>query len=199
MRCLLVMSRILYRVEILDLSTSQERRRRTAVGCCIWKKNSKSEVTSFLNFNGKRARRRPSARSACQKVNCFEKAYSHGAVATSRHMQSVGSEDLEGVGWLRTCSCLLRALTFPPVIEDDGFFDYGTYFPDAGDLKNVTTFEAGTWAHFTRELVRKAVWKQIDKERQREGRPMWGIANGINTEETMKIYRKVDARTQGVY
>ena len=31
-----------------------------------------------------------------------------------------------------------------------------------------------------------------------KAKPTWGIANGINTDETMKTYRKVDARTQGV-
>ena len=90
-------------------------------------------------------------------------------------------------------------LNISPVIEDDGFFDYGIHFPDAGDLKSVTTFEEAPGHTVPKELVRKAVWEQIDKESQCEGRPMWGIANGINTEETMKFHRKVDARTQGVY
>ena len=51
-RCLLVgslvMSRILYGIEILDLSTSQERLLRTAVGCCIWNKNSKERSPGLL-------------------------------------------------------------------------------------------------------------------------------------------------------
>ena len=88
-------------------------------------------------------------------------------------------------------------LSISPVIEDDGFFDYGIHFPDAVELKSVTAFAPSSWAHSTKELARKAVWKQIDKERQREGKPTWGIGNGINTDETMKT--KVDARTQGVY
>ena len=113
-------------------------------------------------------------------------------------MQSVGSEDLRRSRLVENLLLSAARLNISPVIDDGGFFDYGTYFQNAGDLKSVTTFEAGTSAHFSRELVRKAVLKQIDKERQREGRPMW-IANGINTEETMKIYRKVDARTQTVY
>ena len=61
-------------------------------------------------------------------------------------------------------------LTISPVIEDDGFFDYGIYFPDAGELKSVTAFAPSSWAHSTKELARKAVRKQIGKERQREGK-----------------------------
>ena len=113
-------------------------------------------------------------------------------------MQSVGQRRLRRGGLVENLLLSAARLDISSIIEDDGFFDYGTYFQNAGDLKSVTTFEAGAWANYTKELVRKAVWEQIDKERQREGRPMWGIANG-NTEETMKIYRKVDARTQGVY
>ena len=208
MRCLLVgslvMSRILYGVEILDLNTSQERRLRTAVGCCIWKKNSKDRSPGLLlTLTAKGHVVDPAQATHVRRLialrRCVRTEPLLLPIICKLWIRQVSKRRHRRGGFVENLLLSASRLNVSPVIEDNGFLDYGIFFPNEGDWKSVTAFEASTWAHYARELARRAVWKQIDKERQREGRAIWGIASGINTEATMKAYKKSDAKTQGVY
>ena len=208
MRCLLVsslvMSRVLYGSEILDMNASQERRLRTAVGYCIWKKSSKERSPGLLlTLTVKGHVADPAQAVHVRRLMALQRCVRAEPrllpVLCKIWARLAPKRRLRKGGFVENLLYTVKRLNVSPITDDDGFFDYGIYFPTEGHMKAITDFTPSEWAHYARDIARKAVWKQIDKERQREGREVWGIGDGIDTDKTMEVYRKSEAKKQGVY
>ena len=50
-----------------------------------------------------------------------------------------------------------------PITDGEGFLDYWIYFPTKLHVQAIVDFTPSEWAHYARDVARKAVWKQIDK------------------------------------
>ena len=75
------------------------------------------------------------------------------------------------------------------------FVDYS--FTVNNDVYRVDD-NRGKWEHGCREAARRAVWKSLEKERTRDGKPYgWGNA-GINKQDTLALYDMKNKLDQGI-
>ena len=194
----LVMSKVLYGVEVQDLTPGDERRLRTAVGFSIWQKTSKQRSPGLLFTLPTKGHvvdpaQAPHVRRLMAVQRCAH--YDEGL----RKQLAMLWTKLERKRRFRTGGFVenllysTKRLAISVDISENSFdATIGGVTMDAYAVPSLQ------WAHHCREGARLAVWKMMDKERAREGRIHWRLSDGINRSATMKYYNQTSAVRQGI-
>ena len=197
LNCSLVMSKILYAIEIVDLPLADERKLRTAVGYSIWPKSSKQRSPGLLfTLPCKGHVVDPTQAPHVRRLVALRRCLNNDEDVKARVFQILGEmhqRRTRSGGFVENLMYTLKRLNLEMMVADS---DIIINFP--GKTLSMTESEASTWEHFSRESARRAVWRSIDHERVRDGRPAWGLAVGVDTEKSMKLYRGSRAQTQGI-
>ena len=193
----LVMSKILYGIEILDLPPGDERKLRTAIGFSIWQKSTKQRSPGLLFTLACKGHtvdpaQAPHVRRLTAMKRCLSKD-GQSRQRVRRVLEGAGKRRMRTGGFVENLQCSVKRLNAHLDLQEDLIV-----LDIDGQNLEMTTTESSTWAHYAREAARKTVWKSIDHERTRQERESWGLAVGIDTSKTMDVYRKSRAQTQGV-
>ena len=193
----LIMAKVLYATEVVDLDAAQERKLRTAIGYAIWAKADKSRNPGLLfTLPIKGHTTDPAQAPFVRRLNGLHRVTKDNpallarvsfvlrAKAKQRRMRRGGfAENL-----LYTFQRLGLA-----------FSNNGTFEIQFGGIaRNPSSTPAAIWGHDAREAARKAVWRTLDKERARGGGTALGIGGGIHVKNTMALYHKSDPMKKGI-
>ena len=197
----LVMSRVMYGVEILDLQLSQERKLRTAIGYAIWKKSSKQRSLGLLfTLVTKGHVTDPAQAPHVRRLQALWRCTVNDETLQARILnvwaKNSRKRRFRGGGFVENLIYSTQRLGIKVEFQRDGLL--GLYFPISGENLKLAEVRSQTWGHAARDMARQFVWRQLEKERAREGRVRWGISDGICTNSTMRLYRSSNARAQGV-
>ena len=194
----LVMSKVMYGVEVLDLTPGDERRLRTAVGFSIWQKTSKQRSPGLLFTLPTKGHvvdpaQAPHVRRLLAVQRCAH--YDEGLRKQLAKMWTKleRRRRFRTGGFVENLLYSTKRLAINVDISENSF--------DAtirGVTMDAYAVPSSQWAHHCREGARLAVWKTVDKERAREGRIHWKLSDGIDRSVTMKLYNKTSAVRQGI-
>ena len=197
LNCSLVMSKILYAIEIVDLPTADERKLRTAIGYSIWQKSSKQRSPGLLyTLPCKGHVVDPTQAPHVRRLVSLRRCLNNDEEVKARTFEIIGGSQerrLRTGGFVENLMYSLKRLNIDMTVADT---DIILEFP--GKTLSMSESESCTWEHWVREAARRAVWRSIDHERVRDGRPAWGLAAGIDTDKTMRLYRTSTGQTQGI-
>ena len=193
----LVMSKILYGIEILDIPPADERKLRTAVGYSIWQKSSKQRSPGLLfTLPCKGHVVDPTQGPHVRRVMALKRSVAGDEQVRRRLiaiLQSTHKRRIRSGGFVENLLYTLKRIDARLLIED------GNISLEVNGLSlDLESTSLSSWAHQAREAARRMVWRSIDHERAREDRAIWGLAAGIDTDRSMQWYRAGDAKRQGI-
>ena len=195
----LVMSKILYGIEILDLSLADERKLRTAIGFSIWQKSSKQRSLGLLlTLTCKGHVVDPTQAPHVRRLTAFNRSLKADKEVRKRVMNIVRQANRRRTrtgGFVENIMYTLKRLNVTMTIDEE---TDNIILDMADERLNLKNTPPSTWAHNALEAAQRAVWRSIDHKRVREGRPAWGLAAGIDTEQTMQWYRTSQVQMLGV-
>ena len=198
---LLVMPKVLYGIEVQDLSTEAERRIRTAVSYSIWQKSSKERsVGLLLTLPVKGHVLDPAQAPHVRRWVSFQRLLSTSPEVAQKlyhlyHRKKRFRRYRRG-GLVENLLYSAKRISLNIHSSEDSVILSVDEID--GELCEIVDIRPADWAHWVRELARKTVWAGVDKERAREGRERWGISAGVDRASTMVLYHKSDARKQGI-
>ena len=194
----LVMSKVMYGVEVLDLQPGDERRLRTAIGFSIWQKSSKQRSPGLLFTLTTKGHvvdpaQAPHVRRLLAAYRCckFDPEIREDLVYLWNNLKN--RRRYRGGGFIENLLYSAKRLGISSDVSVEKL-----ELTLAGTPLDAFSVSMVKWAHYCREAARLSVWRLIDKERGREGRTLWGLASGVDRTETMNLYMKSDARQQGI-
>ena len=198
---MLVMSKIMYGIEVQDLSTESERRLRTAVSYSVWCKTSKERsVGLLLTLPVKGHVLDPAQAPHVRRWTSFQRLLSTSPeiAQTLYHLyhRKKRHRRYRRGGLVDNLLYSEKRISLNIHSQEDAV---ALSVNDVdGDSCTVVDIRPGDWAHWVRELARRMVWTSVDKERAREGRERWKISEGIDRAKTLSLYHKSDARKKGI-
>ena len=193
----LVKSKVLYGIEVTDLSAAQERKLRTAVGYAIWAKTDKARNPGLLfTLPVKGHTSDPSQAPFVRRLNSLHRITKHdpdllariGTVLKAKARQ----RRYRRVGFVENLLYTFHRLGLNYSVDDT------LKIRRTEEARNPISMEAKAWAHEAREAARRSVWRLIDKERSRGGGAVLGVGVGINQLRTMSLYHKSNPRKKGI-
>ena len=205
----LVMSKIFYGCEVLNLSTDQERTLRSAVVAALWgRKSSKGRnsgilLTTFLKGHVVDPAQIPHVRRLSFLRRCMRNRPELYDLTRAIWEGRLRRRRQRGAGYVENLLFSMQRLKadlgpgyieFPEDDESEATMCFGFKI----DGRSYTTLDTrATWDHGCRELGRRAVLASVEKERKRDGSEL-GFGVSINRADSIRLYHKVDARTQGI-
>ena len=191
----LVMSKFNYAIELIDITAEQERRMRTAIGYAVWKKTDKSRNPGLLfTLVCKGHVIDPGQAPHVRRLNTFHRLLkidpTLGDTIGELWNQKAPQRRLRRGGFVENLLYTTKRLGIH-VDPEERVMTIGT------TQLNWFTTSKREWSHDARDAARRAVWRQVDKERRRDDIGL-GISNGILRDKTMLYYSNCGYRIQGI-
>ena len=195
----LVVPKALYGIAFAELSVRQERQLRSAIVQCLWKTVGRARNPGLLLTLGVAGHLAdPIQVSLVQRMTTF-----HRIMQNQPHLQAqtwrvirqrLPRRRYRRGGFLEPLLAGAKRHNIKVCFHTKSFL-----FPDEpGMLRRLGCRTAGsTWAHCARHAARLRVWRQVDKERQRNMEP-FGIGAGINRDATLQHYNSTNYRQRHI-
>ena len=198
---MLVLPKFFYGIEVHDLSMEKERRLRTAASYSLWKKTSKERSVGLLfTIPVKGHVVDPTQGTHVRRWIALKRLLHTSPEISQRlcylHKKKFKHRRYRRGGLIENLLLSAKRLSLHVEIgeEHNGF----SVRQEDGHPVRIENVRPSDWAHRVRELTRRSVWIGVDKERVRDGRIPWGIASGINADQTRALYMRSDYRQQGI-
>lgn len=189
----LVLAKVFAGIAVADLSTADERRLRTAVTNTLWKHRSKHRSPGLLlTLPLKGHVMDPAQAPHVRRIQTARRILRNNPYTLSRFQRLLEARlprrrHRRG-GLVETFLLSARRLHVRLNVDPLRLTMNDTTLP--------ITSRKSTWDHHAREVARRAVWQQVEKDRRRSGGEALGIYNGIDKAATMSLYSQLPWRKQ---
>ena len=195
----LLMSKILYGIEVVDMTTMQERALRSSIVQAIWGKSDRARNPGLLfTIPVKGHVCDPVQAPMVRRLNAFHRIVKNDLEVLSR-IRNIWSgkkrqRRFRQGGFVENLLYSVKRLGITDNASDETWvFNFG------GEEHDPVHTAPKIWAHESRDAARKAVWHGIEKERTRgHVDTPWGLAGGVDLSRTMRVYHQVNSKQKGI-
>ena len=195
----LLMPKVLYGIEVVDMTSTQERILRSSIVHAIWGKSDRARNPGLLfTIPVKGHVCDPAQAPFVRRLNAFHRMVlnSDNLLERMRHVWCAKKRQrrFRRGGFIENLLYSIKRLgVSDDVTADSWCFNFGEE-----DRDPVHTAPR-IWSHECRDVARKAVWDGIEKERTRgHAEQPWGLGSGVDIPLTMRVYNQVNPKQKGV-
>ena len=195
----LILPKVLYGCEVVDISASQERALRTAIVNAVWGKADRARNPGLIfTLPIKGHVNDPSQAPFVRRLNSLQRLIKidPGILQKVQHIWSAKKRcrRMRHGGFVENLLYSAKRLEVSDCIVDDKWCLQLLEEP-----REPRSTQKKVWAHEVREAARRTIWRGLEKERARNRDGVrWGIGDGVDVAATMKLYHTVDSKKKGI-
>ena len=195
----LIMSKILYGIEVTDFCTQRERALRTTIGYTVWAKSDKARNPGLLfTLPVKGHVCDPAQAPFVRRLNALHR-FVKGDPSLIPRIARIWERKkkqrrMRRGGFVENLLYTMKRLGLSDTVFDENSCSVRLI----EEVRDPLVTTKRIWTHESRETVRRHIWRGIEKEKTRGDGPPWGIRDGVDQEMTLKYYKKCDPKKKGI-